>query len=157
MHQLVFIALTNDSAVSLRKVSRSPTNIQMMQSDQLCLNIGTCTAFLCTSQQNPHLTGTQLGKQLLFLYFRICIVNEGNFVFRDAAFNQLGFHIIVYIEFTVCFRSRGVAEDNLCQPVIGGFIPDIKDFLYAGINLAVRVIRQQRIHQTLIQSDFASV
>ena len=54
-------------------------------------------------------------------------------------------------------RGRDVAEYQLCQPIVCAFLPNAEDVFNAGIDLAPRVIRQQRIDQALIQPQLSSV
>ena len=54
-------------------------------------------------------------------------------------------------------RRGNIAEYQLRQPLIRAVLPDTEDIVDAGINLASRIIRQQRIDQTLIQAQLSSI
>ena len=68
-----------------------------MQSNQLVLTVGACAHALGTAQQDTHLTGTHLCKQVLFLCFTLGIMDVGNLLFGDAHIQQLITNVIVDI------------------------------------------------------------
>ena len=50
-----------------------------------------------------------------------------------------------------------IAEDQLGQLLLLGVVPDAQDVVDAGIQLAVGVIGQCRVHQPLIKTDLAAI
>ena len=65
--------------------------------------------------------------------------------------------IIIDIEAAVIFRRRQITEKKLCQTVGFSFLPYSKYIFHAGIQLASRIIRKKRIHQSLVKPDLAPV
>lgn len=53
--------------------------------------------------------------------------------------------------------SRHIAENQLGQLLFLGVVPDAQDVVDAGIQLTAGVIRQSRVHQPLIKTDFAAI
>ena len=200
LHIRIHIALTNDTTGALLQITGTPGTVQIMQSDQPILTVGSCAHLGRTAEQYTHLTGAYLCEQLLLFHFGIGVVNKGNLVRRHAAGDHLAADILVHVEIafnrvagypgqlrqiidwfqrrkvilvprTICLfrcvclrgcslhalRGRNVAEYQLCQPVVCAFLPNAEDVFDAGIDLAPRVIRQQRIDQALIQSQLSSV
>ena len=65
--------------------------------------------------------------------------------------------IIVDIEGAIVFGGRKVAEKELRQPIGFSIFPDLQDILHTGIDFAAGVIRQQRVHQPLVEANFPAI
>ena len=141
LNLLVFVTLANDAALPLLKVSWSPGTIEMVQGNQFLLNIGASAHFCGTSQQNPHFSSTNLAEQLLFLLLGVGVVDIGNLLGGDAPGNQLVPQIIVHIEGAVVFGSGQVTEGQLGRFLLGGALPDCKDIVGTGADLAGVAVR----------------
>ena len=72
---------------------------------------------------------------------------------RHPGGKQLCANIIVDIERAVSLGRGHIAENQLRQIILFGFVPDTQNIVDAGIQLAVRVIRGERIHQPLVKAD----
>ena len=153
----VFVALTDDSAVALGHIGRSPAYIQMMHGHQQGLDIGACAHLCSAAQQDTHLAAADFGEQIRFLTFSISVVDELDLRFRHPGGKQLCANIIVDIERAVSLGRGHIAENQLRQIILFGFVPDTQNIVDAGIQLAVRVIRGERIHQPLVKAGFTSV
>ena len=84
-------------------------------------------------------------------------MDELNFVFWHTGGNQLLANIIVDIEIAIVFGCREVAEQKLRQLLVFTFLPDLQDVPHTDVQLAVRVIREHRVHQADIQTDFSAI
>ena len=154
---LVLVALTDDTTVSLGHIRWSPAYIQVVNSDQFILDIGASTHLLCTAKQHTHLTGTNLCKEFFFLRFGIRIMDESHFFSRNTSRKELGFNVIIDIECAIILRGRQVTKYKLSQLVSLTVLPDFQHIVYASIELAVGVIGQQRVHQSLIQPQLSAI
>ena len=76
---------------------------------------------------------------------------------RDTTGNQLLTHIVINIESAVILRGGKVAEYKLCSFCVGVILPDTIHIVDAGVDLAIRVIRQHRVNHSLVESQLASV
>ena len=92
-----------------------------------------------------------------FFRFGVGVVNELNFAFRHPGGNQFLANIIVDIEVAIIFRCREVAEQMLCQLLLFAFFPNLQHVPNTGVQLAVGVVRQNRVHQTDIQTDLSAI
>ena len=152
LHFFVLIALTDDTTVSLGHIGRTPPHIQVVNCNQFVLDVGSCTHLCGTTKQHTHLTGTNLGKEVFFLCFGVCIMDECDFLRRYSVCNQLRFNVIVDIERTIILRSGEVTEHKLSQLICLTILPDAENISHTGIQFAVRVIGEQWVHQSLIQT-----
>ena len=84
LHGGVFVALPENPPLALFHVSRPPRRVQMMQRNQPLLDIGAGTHFLCAAEQNSHFACSNRTEQAQLRVVGIVILNEGDFVFRDA-------------------------------------------------------------------------
>ena len=84
-------------------------------------------------------------------------MDELDLLFRHTGVEQLGADIIIDVERTVPLGSRHIAENQLGQLLLFGVVPDAQDVVDAGIQLTAGVIRQSRVHQPLIKTDFATI
>ena len=89
----------------------------MVECRELRLHIGSGSHFLRGADQHPRLTGAHLAKQLFLLRLRVCRVDIGNFLCRNALGNQLVSEIIIDIELAITVGRRQVAEDTFCLMV----------------------------------------
>ena len=71
MDKRILVALTFNAALALGKVSRTPRAIQVMQSHQPVLYVGSGSHFGGTAQQDTHLPGAHLGEQFFFPYLGV--------------------------------------------------------------------------------------
>ena len=85
-------------------------------------------------------------------------MNEGNFRCGHAHAGQLGADVIVYVECSVlALRSGYVRENKLRELAFPALAPDAVNVLHAGVDLAVGIIRQQRIDDPLVQPQLAAI
>ena len=84
-------------------------------------------------------------------------MDERDLLLRHAAGDQLLLEVIVDVEALVLSGGREVAEDKLRQPLFLCVIPDFIDVLHAGVDLAARLVGQQRVDQPLVQPDLPPV
>ena len=108
------------------------------------------------SQQNADLAFAHFRKQFRFLRLRVCVMDKGDLFSGNAHANQLIFNVIVDIKFPVIMGRGLVAENQLRSQNRGTLLPDLKDVLHTG-DLAVGIVREQRVHQPLVQGQLASV
>ena len=74
-----------------------------------------------------------------------------------SCFFQFVPDIIIDIEAAVILRRRQITEEKLRQTVGFSFLPYSQYIFHAGIQLASRIIRKKRIHQSLVKPDLSSV
>ena len=67
MDERVAVSLALDAAFALGQVPGPPGAVQVVHGDETVLDIGARPHFLCTSHQDAHLAGADLGKQLFLL------------------------------------------------------------------------------------------
>ena len=91
--------------------------------------------FLCTADQYPHLTAANLCEQFLFLDLRFRVMDKSHLIFRDAAFYEFPFYVIVHIESTVFFRGREVRENKLGELFFLTFFPKLHDVFHTQVEL----------------------
>jgi len=84
-------------------------------------------------------------------------MNKRNLCLRHASANQLRANILIHVKCSVMLRRREIAKQKLCQPVCFSILINAKNVSYTGIELAIRVIRQQRIHQPLIKPQLSAI
>ena len=128
-----------------------------MQSNQAVLYVSARTEFRSGTHQDPHLTGTDFGKQFFLSGFCICFVDKGNLFFRNAFCNQLFTNVIVNVKASVSLGGGKVTETKLRRAVCFCILPDSKHVLDTPVYFALRIVRQNRIDQPLIQSTFPTV
>ena len=157
LHLRVLVSLTDDTAIALRHIRRPPAHIQVMDGNQPILHIRPCPHFLGTAQKHTHLTGADFGKEFFLFCFRIRVMDESDLCFRNPPGCQLGFDVIVYIKRAIIFRSGQIAENKLRQLPVISLFPDPENIIYAGIQFAPGIIREQRVHQPLVKADFPSI
>ena len=117
-----------------------------MQGDEQVLDVGARAHLGGGTQQDAHLTGAHPGEQFLFLGLRIGFMNEGNFRCGHAHAGQLGANVFVYVECSVLALGGGyVRENKLRELAFPALAPDAVNVLHAGVDLAVGIIRQQRV------------
>ena len=95
VHLFVLIALTDDSAIALGHIRRTPAYIQMMHRYEQRLDVGPCSHFGSAAQQHTHLSAAYLGEKFCFLVLRICVVDELDLLFGHTGVEQLGANIII--------------------------------------------------------------
>ena len=142
MHLRISVALPNDPAFPLLQIAGPPGTVQIMQSDQPVLHVGSRPHLAGAAQKDPHLPGANFGKQLFLFDLRIGIVNKGNFGFRNAFRYELLPNIFIYIETSIPFWGGNIAEGELGELVFHAVPPDLRNVLHAQIYLALRIIRQ---------------
>ena len=154
---LIHVALSDDTTVALGHVAGFPADIQMMHCYKTLLDIGSCAHFCGAAQQDAHIAGAHFREQCCLFRFGVGVVDELNFVFWHTGGNQLLANIIVDIEIAIVFGCREVAEQKLRQLLVFTFLPDLQDVPHTDVQLAVRVIREHRVHQADIQTDFSAI
>ena len=128
-----------------------------MHCHKTLLHIGSCAHFCGAAQQDTHITGAHFREQCSLFRFGVGVVDELDFAFRHTGSNQLLANIIVDIEIAIVFGCREVAEQKLRQLLVFTFLPDLQDVPHTDVQLAVRVIREHRVHQADIQTDFSAI
>ena len=123
------------------QIRRFPGTIQMVQSNEPVLYVGTSTEFRSGTHQDSYLPCPHLCKQLRFSYFRIIFMNKCDLLFRDSPFHQLVSYIIIHVECSIIFRCAEVAEDQLGSLCIFSVLPYLESILHTGIYLAFPCIR----------------
>lgn len=98
VHLFVLIALTDDSAIALSHIRRTPAYIQMMHRHKQRLDICTGSHFCSAAQQHTHLSAAHLGEKFCFLVLRICVVDELDFLLWHTSSEQLGADIVIDVE-----------------------------------------------------------
>ena len=84
-------------------------------------------------------------------------MDKCDFFFWYAGLDKFGADILIDIEGSIVFRCAEVAEKQLGQLILLSFLINPKHIPHTGVELAVGVIRQERIHQPLIQSQLSAV
>ena len=153
----ILIALPDDATIALGHVAGLPANIQMMHRHKSGLDVGACTHFCRTSEQNSHIARAHFGEQCRLFRFGVGVVDKLDLIFRHTGSNQLLANVIVDVEVTVIFRGGEVAEQKLCQLLIFAFLPDLQHVLNAYVQFAVGVVRQHGVHQANVQADFSAI
>ena len=115
----------------------------MMQRNQPILDVGSSAEFGRRAEQDTHLTGANLGKQLRLFGFGRRLMDKSNFFLRNALCHQFIPHIIVDIKTAVAFRRGQVTENQLGGSNVAGFLPDRKGIFDTVIYLTVRLIREK--------------
>ena len=157
LHLPVQVALPDDAPIALRHVRRTPTDVQMMHGDKQPLHVGPGAHLRRAAQQHAHLTGTNLGKQFLLFSLGIRMMDERDFALRHARADQLRADVVIDVERPVALRRAHVAKDELRQLLLPALLPDSQHVAHAGVQLAAGIVRQQGIHQALIQADLPAV
>ena len=129
----------------------------MVQGDQLFLHIGARAHLLRGTEKHPDLAAADFPEQLLFLDLGVCSVDIGYLFSRYTHGDQLVPNGVIDVEMSIVMRSREVTEDHLGRALIGGALPDLKDILRTGDYLAGLALRQQLVHQPLIQRQLAPI
>ncbi len=98
-HLLVVVAAPHDPSGPLLQISGAPRTIKVMGGNKPLLHVGSGAHFLCTAQQDAHLTIAHLGEQLRLLRIGIGIMDKGDFLRWHSFGDQLGTNIIIYAHF----------------------------------------------------------
>ena len=157
VHFGILVALADDAALPLLKVSGTPRAVQMVQGDEPLLDVSARAHFLGGANQDAHLTGAHFAEQLLLLRFRFGIVDVGNLVGGDAPGKQQVFERVIGIEPAVVLGRGQVAKHHLRGAVHRRALPDGIDVLGAGVYLAGLAGREHRIHHALVQRQLAPI
>ena len=157
LNLFVSVALADDTPISLCHIGRTPAHIQVMDSHKQVLAVGASPHLLRGAEQHPHLTRAHFSKEFFFLYLVVRIMNESNFFCRNAPCDQLCLDVVIDIKRTVIFWGAHIAEQELRQTAFLSFLPYPEHISHTGIELAVRIIWQERVHQTLVKPDFPAI
>ena len=157
LYLFVPVALSDDTAIALGHIRGLPAHVQVVDRHQPVLDVGPGSHLLGTAQQDPHFACTNLGEQFLLFGLGIGGVDEGYFALRHPRRQQFLFDVIIDVELPISLGGGQITEQELGQLLVLSFFPDLQDVADAGIQLAVRVIRQQRVHKALVQADLPSV
>ena len=84
-------------------------------------------------------------------------MDKCDFFLRYAGLDEFGADILIDIEGSIVFRCAEVAEQQLGQLVRLSFFINTKHIPHTGVELAVGVIRQEWIHQPLIQPQLSAI
>ena len=157
LYLFVPVALSDDTAIALGHIRGLPAHVQVVDRHQPVLNVGPGSHLLGTAQQDPDFARTDLGEQLLLLGLGIGGVDEGYFALRHPRRQQFLFDVIIDVELPISLGGGQITEQELGQLLILSFLPDLQNVANTGVQLAVRVIRQQRVHQPLVQADLPAI
>ena len=84
-------------------------------------------------------------------------MDKSNFFCRNAPCDQLRLDVVIDIKRTVIFWGAHITEQELRQTAFLSFLPYPEHISHTGIELAVRIIWQERVHQTLVKPDFPAI
>ena len=127
----------------------------MMQGNQPLLHIRSRTHFLRAAEQDADFARADGTEQGQLRVVGVVILNEGDFVFRDAQAFQFVGHVPINGKATVLRRGQ-IAEHKLRQTIILGRLPNPMNVFHGQIHFALRVIRQAGFHQPQIQRGLAA-
>ena len=153
----VLVSLPDDTSVSLRHIRRPPAHIQMVDSDQAVLHIRTGSHLLGTAKKHANLSGADLGKQLFLLCLCVGIMDKCDLCCRDTGCHQFTLDIVIDVEGSVILRCGKIAEHQLCQLPVFSVFPDLQHIVHTGVELASRIIREKRVHESLVEADLPAV
>ena len=184
MDGFVLVALALDASLSLGQVAGPPGAVQVMERHQAVLDVGACAHLLGAAQQDAHLAGADLGKQLLFAHFGVGLMDKGNLfgghAFGDELLPDVLIHgkgrfrliqrhrVLQSVEGRVVqrlghlFGGPGLGRGNVAEHQLGQLVglaipPDLHDVVHALIDLGARLIRQQLVDDPLVQPQLAPV
>ena len=127
----------------------------MMQSNQSLLNVGSRTHFLRAAEQDTDFARADGTEQSQLRVVRIIILNEGDFIFRDAQAFQFVGHVPINGKATVLRRGQ-IAKHKLRQTIILRCLPNPMNVFHGEIHFALRIVRQAGFHQAQIQRGLAA-
>ena len=84
-------------------------------------------------------------------------MDKCDFFLRYTGLDKFGADVLIDIKGSIVFRCAEVAEQQLGQLVRLSFFINTKHIPHTGIELTVGVIRQERIHQPLIQPQLSAI
>ena len=84
------IALTDDSAIALGHIRRTPAYIQMMHRHKQRLDVGASSHLCSAAQQHTHLSAAYLGEKFCFLVLCICVVDKGEYSICNTVMEMYG-------------------------------------------------------------------
>ena len=157
LNLFVSVALADDAPISLCHIGRTPAHIQVMDSHKQVLAVGASPHLLRGAEQHPHLTRAHFSKEFFFLYLVVRVMDKSNFFCRNPPCNQLRLDVVIDIKRTVIFWGAHITEQELRQTAFLSFLPYPEHISHTGIELAVRIVRQKRIHQPLVKPDFSAI
>ena len=77
-------------------------------------------------------------------------MDKSHLLRRHALGHQLLFDVVIHIERAIPM-GRGEVAENQLRPFLGlRIMPDLQHIFYAGVDLALRVVRQFRVGQPLV-------
>ena len=91
----IHIALPDDAPRPLFQVAGTPGAIQIVTGNQPVLDVGTGSHFRRAAKQYTHLAGAYLRKEFFLFYFRVGVVDKGDFLPGNAAGNELIPNILI--------------------------------------------------------------
>ena len=94
-----------------------------MQRNQPLLHIRARTHFLCAAEKDANFALAHRTEQREFCIVRIVILNEGDFIFRDAEIFQFVGHVTINGK-TFVLRRGQIAKDKLRRAIIFGRLPN---------------------------------
>ena len=117
MYALVVIAPAFNAAFALCQVTGPPGTVQIMEGNELVLHVCASAHFESASNQDAHLTGADLGKQLLLLHIGFRLMDKGYLFGAHPTGNELLPDVLIDGE--GLFRFQG---DSVLQHVEGGVV-----------------------------------
>ena len=153
----VLIPLPDGSACPLFQITGTPGAVQIVTGNDPVLHICPCAHLKSTAHKDTDSAPPDFGKQFLFAHIRIGVMDKGDLLRRDSPCQKFIPDVIVHTECTVCFWCGQVTEHKLRQLFLFSVFPVPVNFFHAGVDLAPRIIRQERVGKSLVQSQFSPV
>ena len=153
----VFVALPDNAPLPLLKVGRTPRAFEVVQGDELLLAVGAGAHALGAAQQDTHLTAPHFAEQIFLLHLALGVVDEGDFVFGNAQFQQFRANIIINAEGSVILWGGQVAKNHLGGTLVSGALPDLKHIFGALGGFAVGGAGQHGVDEPLVQRQLAAI
>ena len=184
MDGLVLVALAFNSAFPLGQVAGPPGAVQIMQRHKAVLDVGACAHFGRAAQQDAHLAGADLGKQLLFAHLGVGLMDKGDLIGGHAFGDELLPDVLVYrkgrfrlwqrhrvlqsVEGRVVQRLRhlfggfGLGRGDVAKHQLGQLVglavpPDLHNVVHALVDLGARFVRQHLVDDPLIQAQLSPI
>ena len=129
----------------------------MVQGDELLLAVGAGAHALGAAQQDTHLTAPHFAEQIFLLHLALGVVDEGDFVFGNAQFQQFRANIIINAEGSVILWGGQVAKNHLGGTLVSGALPDLKHIFGALGGFAVGGAGQHGVDEPLVQRQLAAI
>ncbi len=98
----------------------------MIQRAKAALDVGACSHLFGGADEDADPAGVHGAKEIHFRDVAVGVVDEGDLVLRNSAFNEAGADFLINIE-TGRMRRGEVAENELSRALASGRLPDGAD------------------------------